>query len=257
MKLSKIAKAVIAGSVLMGATAAQAGVTGSLGFTSDYMLRGYSQTSESPAIQGGLTYSHDSGAFIGAWGSNVAYYIDKPGATTQNDRYVNGALEFDITAGYGGKAGDLGYEVGMIAYNYPGYNPKEGTTFNFREGYFKLMYAGFTFGMNHSTNYFAESGKYTWTYLDYSKDLGAVVVNAHIGHNQFESWEKSALAAFPASTQADDKKAYNDYKLGVAKTVEGVTLDLSYVGSDTKKEVCVDAGFACDGRAVFTVSKSF
>ena len=245
MKLSKIAKAVIAGSVLMGATAAQAGVTGSLGFTTDYMLRGYSQTSESPAIQGGLTYSHDSGAFIGAWGSNVTY-------GTQG-----GSMEFDITAGYGGKAGDLGYEVGLISYNYPGYNPKDGTKFNFREGYFKLMYAGFTFGMNHSTNYFAESGKYTWTYLEYSKDLGAVVVNAHVGHNQFESWENSALAAFPASMPAEEKKAYNDYKFGVAKTVEGVTLDLSYVGSDTKKEVCVDAGFACDGRAVFTVSKSF
>src|SRR3546814_1978703 len=37
----------------------------------DYVFRGISQTDEEPTVQGGFDWSHDSGIYLGIWGSNV------------------------------------------------------------------------------------------------------------------------------------------------------------------------------------------
>lgn len=241
MKLRQFASLMMCGGLFAISVPAQAGgVTGNLAFASDYMLRGYSQTSEQVAIQGGLTYSFDSGFFGSVWGSSVAYGL-------------TGGTEFDLTAGYGGKVSDLGYEAGLIAYNYPGYNtPNDGIPdYNFKEVYAKLMYAGFTAGINYSPNYFGHSGRYHWLFLEYNKDLGPVAIAAHIARNQFENHAATIKAAFPVDGNGD---SYLDYRFGVSKTLNGLTYDLSYVGSNTPSAVC---GGTCIGRPVFTLTKSF
>ena len=47
-----------------------------VGFTTDYIFRGISQTSGNPAVQGGIDYAHASGLYAGVWGSNVSWISD-------------------------------------------------------------------------------------------------------------------------------------------------------------------------------------
>ena len=47
-------------------------VSGSVTLATDYRLRGVSQSDKDGAIQGGLTIAHDSGFYVGAWGSNLS-----------------------------------------------------------------------------------------------------------------------------------------------------------------------------------------
>ncbi len=53
------------------AVAEDSPISANVGFVSDYQYRGYSQTKENMAIQGGLHYTHDAGFYAGVWGSNV------------------------------------------------------------------------------------------------------------------------------------------------------------------------------------------
>lgn len=84
------------------------------GVTTDYRFRGISQTSFDPALQVGVDYTHKSGFYLGAWGSNVSWIKDYVGAS-------KGSMEIDL---YGGYRGDTGmgatYDVGLITYQYPG-----------------------------------------------------------------------------------------------------------------------------------------
>jgi uncharacterized protein (TIGR02001 family) len=57
--------------------------------TSDYILRGVSQSHERPALQAGFDYQNVSGAYAGAWSSNVDPYS-----------FRGTALELDLHAGF-------------------------------------------------------------------------------------------------------------------------------------------------------------
>ena len=48
------------------AVAAQAEITGNAAVLSDYNWRGITQTSQDPALQGGIDYAHESGFYLGA-----------------------------------------------------------------------------------------------------------------------------------------------------------------------------------------------
>jgi uncharacterized protein (TIGR02001 family) len=39
---------------------------------SEYIFRGYTQTHNDPALQGGVDYEHSSGFYLGLWASNVS-----------------------------------------------------------------------------------------------------------------------------------------------------------------------------------------
>ena len=45
--------------------------SGSAAVTTDYRFRGLTQTQNDPAVQAGFTLAHDSGLYLGLWGSNV------------------------------------------------------------------------------------------------------------------------------------------------------------------------------------------
>ncbi|HEX7374946.1 MAG TPA: TorF family putative porin [Steroidobacteraceae bacterium] len=67
-----------------GCRAADDGWGGSLVATSDYVFRGISQTSGDAAIQGDLHYHWASGAFAGAWASNINLPVADVGHTEVN-----------------------------------------------------------------------------------------------------------------------------------------------------------------------------
>jgi uncharacterized protein (TIGR02001 family) len=77
MKLSSLAKALIASSMLFTATHATAAepvtVTGSAAFTSDYLFRGVSQTSNNAAVQGAMTFHSRKRCLFFIWGSSIAF----------------------------------------------------------------------------------------------------------------------------------------------------------------------------------------
>ncbi len=79
---------------------------GQLTLTTDYVFRGVSHSREKPALQGGIDFKHDSGFFVGIWGSNVEF-------PTDGNREVPGPLEVDI---YLGVDQDLGRDwSGLLA----------------------------------------------------------------------------------------------------------------------------------------------
>ena len=85
-----------------------------LGATSDYVFRGVSQTQNEPAVQGGLELAHDSGFYVGLWGSNVDW-VEAGGYKEDN------SLEVDLYGGFRGTFADsFGYDFGIITYYYPG-----------------------------------------------------------------------------------------------------------------------------------------
>ncbi|QNE33526.1 hypothetical protein F1C10_13645 [Sphingomonas sp. NBWT7] len=85
-------------------------VSGSVGLVSDYRFRGVSQSDENLAVQGGLTIAHESGVYIGTWGSNLAGWGTFGGSN----------MELDLIAGYKTTVDDLTIDVGATWYMYPG-----------------------------------------------------------------------------------------------------------------------------------------
>ena len=63
------------------------------------------------AVSGGFDYAADSGFYAGIWGSNVNFN-DSTGSG-------NGA-EFDYYFGYGFELGEVGVDLGYVAFDYPG-----------------------------------------------------------------------------------------------------------------------------------------
>ncbi|MFA4939315.1 TorF family putative porin [Brevundimonas sp.] len=81
-------------------------VAWNVGVVSDYVFRGFSQTGEDPAIQGGVDLT--SGSFYGgAWASNVDFGDDTD-------------AEVDLYGGYRTEAGGFALDFGVIGYLYVG-----------------------------------------------------------------------------------------------------------------------------------------
>ena len=73
---------------------------------SDYRFRGVSLNDKNIALQPSLTVIHESGLYVGAWGSNIA---ENAGDDIEVDLFVGFSFGSDVT-----------YDVGAIYYIYPG-----------------------------------------------------------------------------------------------------------------------------------------
>jgi uncharacterized protein (TIGR02001 family) len=193
-----------------------------LAAVSDYRFRGVSLSDKDPAIQPSITIAHESGLYVGAWGSNIA---DNAGAD----------VELDLYAGYsGGEA--LTYDLGLTYYLYPGVSSanyveaigKLGTTIGPMQLGGTLAYAPSQDGTGNQDN----------VYLGGNASLGIpttpLKLNASLG------FEDGAFG---------DKKM--DWSLGLTADVAGFTLGASYV--DTNRFV----GGLGKAGAVFSVSYGF
>ncbi len=208
-----------------------------IGLYSDYSFRGQSQTDAEPAIQGGFDYSHSSGLYLGTWASNV------------DPNFLNGAnIEMDFYGGYAGSVGDIGYNVGLLKYYYPG--QFSGTDIDTLEAY-----AGVTwkwFGLKASYNlddYFGIANSDGTVYWDASFNYElpyGVNFGAHYG------WTKLAGTG---NSSGD----YNDWKLSLSKEFGGFNFGLAYTDTDTTV-ISAKPGSTEDlakGRWIVSVSKSF
>jgi uncharacterized protein (TIGR02001 family) len=209
-------------------------VSANVGFVSDYQYRGWSQTNEKMALQGGFDYSHSSGLYAGVWGSNVSWIKDG-----YSD--ADSSLEVDIYGGYGMELGPIGLDVGLLQYYYPGSSVSDPSqpSFNTLEGYVGASWEFLSLKYSYSfTNLFGIADSKGSSYIDLGAEyeVGAgFTVAAHVGRQ------------FITHQDGD----YNDWKIGVSKDVLGFTVGLDYVDTD------VDDAKLADKRFILSVSKSF
>ncbi|OZA55824.1 MAG: hypothetical protein B7X78_10400, partial [Sphingomonadales bacterium 39-62-4] len=99
-------------------------ISGSAALVSDYRFRGVSMSDKEMAVQAGATVAHESGFYVGTWGSNLAGW----------GTFAGSNMELDIFGGYSTTVGGVGVDVGLTWYMYPGGLDKT----DFAEPYIKL-----------------------------------------------------------------------------------------------------------------------
>ena len=140
MKKSIVLATAVASVLASGVASAE--LSANAGIFSNYIWRGITQSNDSAAGQGGIDYGHSSGLYVGTWVSN----IDFSGNTDTG--YLNGTgYEMDVYAGFGGEVGGLGYDLGVITYQYP-----VGPEFNFTEVYLSGTMSIVTIGVNYTVD---------------------------------------------------------------------------------------------------------
>lgn len=193
-----------------------------VGFVSDYRFRGFTQADSEPAIQGGFDWSHDSGVYLGVWGSNVEF----------NDAHI----ETDFYGGFANEIESFSYDVGLLYYAYPGSSDR--FNFNFLEGYVGLGYdfdvAAVSIGAAYSPDFFGGTGDALYSNAGVSIPLpGEFALDAGIGYQMIEQGSP-----------------VTDWSIGLSKSFLGFDFSVSYV--DTDQNVV-----GADATVVFAVSRSF
>lgn len=228
MKLSQGVAAIL---LMATGAAAQAEITGAVTATSDYDFRGFTQTSQDPALQGSIDYAHDSGFYAGAWASNV-------------DFDTKGDVEVDLYAGFAG--GDTyAWDVGLVWYTYPG---SDGELLDFPEVYASLGYKWIEGKIWYSSNFggVSENAMYYEANANFELPAG-FGLGLHGGYSDGDYWD------------IVNDGGYFDYSVGVSYTLGHFDLNLKWVdGSDA--DCCEDTPgnvASSEARAIFSVSTSF
>jgi uncharacterized protein (TIGR02001 family) len=215
-------------------------VSGSVGLVSDYRFRGVSQSDEELAVQGGITVSHESGFYVGTWGSNLAGWGTFGGSNT----------ELDLIGGFKVPVGGGALDVGLTWYMYPGGASKT----DFAEPYIKLsgtagpvsLLAGVAYapkqealGKWYATGADASAGVYTdpgdkednlylWGDASAGVPNTPLTLKAHIGYSDGNS------GLGPNGTSVAPTGTYWDWMLGADFAIKGtpLTLGVAYVDTD-------------------------
>lgn len=221
--------------------------SGNISLTSNYLFRGVSQTQNGPALQGGFDYAHSSGFYVGTWASNVAWV--KEGGFKDDS-----SMEIDLYAGYSGSVtDDLGYDVGVITYYYPGDKVPGVRTPDTTEAYVSASWKFLTLKYSNVISkdfigWVGPLGEKTrgsdYIELNAEYDLGnGWGVSGHVGYQKVKN-----LGA------AD----YTDWSLGVSKDIGFGTLAVSYWDTDADTGLYTIAGEKlADGKFVVSFSKDF
>lgn len=235
-KMTTLAAAVLmtASPLAISTAAAEVTFSGNVALTTDYVYRGISQTDEGAAIQGGFDLEHDSGFYAGVWASNLDFGDDAD-------------IEIDYYAGFGGEfSNKVGYDLGVLYYSYPDSDAADAGDYDFTEVYGSLSYdfgpAAVTGGLAYSGDFFGSTGDSLYATVDVDVPLP----------NDF------ALGLHYGNQDIDDVDDYNEWNIGLSKSLSGFDFALTYHDTDIDEN---DANAAAteklsDDRFVFTISKS-
>jgi uncharacterized protein (TIGR02001 family) len=242
-------------------------VSGAATLTSDYRFRGVSQSDEGMAVQGGVTISHESGFYVGAWGSNLAGWGTFGGAN----------MELDLIGGFKLPVGEGTLDAGLVWYMYP----SGADTTDFAELYAKLSGSvgpvGLTAGVAYAPsqealgNAFPVAGppnpgdKEDNIYLSGDATYGVsgipLTLKAHIGYSDGNP------GLGPNGTSIAPTGTYFDWLIGADLVpLSGLTLSVAYVDTDISDAdaALLGGGFTSsegdqisDATVVFSVTASF
>jgi uncharacterized protein (TIGR02001 family) len=221
-----------------------------VGFTTDYIWRGETQTNNDPAIQGGFDWGYN-GFYLGVWGSNA-------------DFGLGSNVEIDYYGGYGGEIGPFGYDLLAIYYTYPGTDdggdfqcglgPGVSCEFDYFEFIPKLTYTFETtlepsiyFQYGYSPDYFFEEGDGSNVEgglgLSFPNGIG---VDGAVGY-QWVDGDNSG---------GDIEWLY--YNVGVTASWIGFDFDLRYHRAEEDGiDWLANDDYPDDDHIVFSVSRSF
>jgi uncharacterized protein (TIGR02001 family) len=194
-------------------------VTGSVGLVTDYRFRGVSLSGGDPAIQGGVTLTHESGFYVGTWASS----IDDGGTD------IYGDMELDIFGGWSGSVAEgIGIDIGLLYYAYP--TNAAGVDAEYFEPYATLSGTlgpvQAKLGVAYAWEQDSLGGNdnlYLFTKLSAGIPNTPITLNAGLGYTD------GALAPPLLAGTADDTGF--DWTVGASATVLGnVTLGVAYTG---------------------------
>lgn len=232
--MKKTLTSIAAATLMAGSGLAMAEVefSGNVALTTDYVFRGISQT-DGPAVQGGFDMAVSNGLYAGIWASNLDFGDDAD-------------IEVDYYAGFAGELSNkLGYDVGVIYYDYPSSDAARAGDYDFTEVYGSLSYdfgpAAVSAGLNYSSDFFGGTGNATYTSVGVDIPLMSdFALGLHYGFQDI-----------------DDGQDYDDWKVGLSKSMGGFDFALDYTDTDLNDSTDCGNANICDDRFIFTVAKSF
>jgi len=241
-------------------------ISGAATLTSDYRFRGVSQSDEGMAVQGGITISHESGLYVGAWGSNLAGWGTFGGAN----------MELDLIAGFKFPVGEGTLDAGLTWYMYP----SGADTTDFAELYAKLSGSlgpvGLTAGVAYAPQQEAlgnafpvgapadpgdkEDNLYLSADATYGISGAPVTLKAHLGYSDGNP------GLGPNGTSVAPTGTYFDWLIGAdVVPISGLTLSVAYVDTDISEAdaallrpnfATLDGNSISDATVVFSVTAS-
>lgn len=243
--------------------------TGNVGLYSQYIFRGLTQTNGRPALQGGADYSHSSGLYLGAWGSNVSWLeetnvgtlavpvkLSCPAAAgvgpVAGSRAAgfnatgcnSNSLEIDIYGGWKKSWGDWGIDLGLLQYYYPGKYQNLGGYFakpHTLEGYGAVSWKWLSLKYSHAfTDAFGVEDSKGSSYIDLSANIplgeSGFTLALHVGQQKFDGTSPVWDFAFGAINHGQNNGLldYTDYKIGLTKEWFGLNWAAMYTATNTK-----------------------
>lgn len=207
-----------------------------IGVVSQYRYRGLAQTRGLPALQGGLDYSNANGTYVGVWASTIQWIKDASTTTSGNVVNVDGKSEIDIYGGYKFETSGVTYDLGVLAYQYPGNTLKNITSTDLENANTTEVYGAATFGAytlkysNAVTNLFGFKNSKGSTYIDLTAnfDMGSgLTLSPHIGRQAIKGTTSDYFAG---------GLSYTDLSLTLAKDMgNGISATLSAISTSAKK----------------------
>jgi uncharacterized protein (TIGR02001 family) len=200
-------------------------VEGTAGVVSDYRYRGYSLSDDQPALQAGLTATHESGLYADLYVSTIAEY----GVGGDGD---GARIEVTGTMGWAGSLAGFDLDAAVAAYRYPDGDDVDYLEFPLQAGR-TVGAVTWTLGVAYAPAQAAlgdEDNRYGWAGLDYAPETWPVSLTARLGY------EAGAFA--PGGK--------TDWTLGASHSLGPATLGLAWTDSD-----------ATDGAVVASVFLSF
>ncbi|MFC3442407.1 TorF family putative porin [Sphingobium rhizovicinum] len=216
-------------------------VSGSVGLVSDYRFRGVSQSDKAMAVQGGITATHESGAYVGTWASNLAGWGTFGGAGIELDlfagyavplnetttldvgltwyMYPSGADETDFAEPYVKLSSQLGPVKGLLGVAYAPKQQALGKWYNSADSYA----TGIPDAPGKKNDNF-----YIWSDVSGAIPNTPVSLKAHLG------WSKGNSGLGPNGTSVAPTGKYLDWMVGADFAIPGtpLTLGVAYVDTD-------------------------
>jgi uncharacterized protein (TIGR02001 family) len=210
-----------------------------IGLTTDYLVRGISQTEHDPALSGGVDYTADNGLYASFWMSTQSWVTAK----------TNSNFEFDLSGGYAGQVGDIGYDLGLLYLMFDGDNIPGVATPDGAEVYATVSYKGVALTYNRTISHYSggwndvgTDGSRGSTYIELAaeRDLGSGW--GLIGHVGRVSVKNHSYASF------------NDWGVGVNKDLGFGVVTLAYNDTNADPSVYVTPDGESTSKAVLTLS---
>jgi uncharacterized protein (TIGR02001 family) len=217
--------------------------SGNIAVTNDYVFRGFTQSNEDFAVQGGVHLGHASGFYIGTWASNVEF-----GDTDTT-------VEIDFYGGFAGTFANsiFSYDIGAIYYMYPG--DLSGSDYAYWEFYGDLSvdmgWVIASTGIVYSPDFFSGTGDAIHIPLRLGASLPLdssdyrLRLSGQIGYNRYIG----SSATWDGFTQH-----YLNWNIGMTVSItDWFDVDLRYHDTSLNGIFCKDI---CDARVTLAVSKA-